>query len=313
MTRLKIVLPELARAHLADLDGDVETAWYENADGCLANVGGAEVVWFHLRPRRLERVLDAGRAVRWLTTLATGLDRWPFELVRERGLLVTNGAGLGAIPISEYVVMGLLAGLKGLPQLVRAQGERTWLRSPPALGELYGKRALIYGYGHIGRAIGERLRPFGVSVTGVRRHPGGDPDVVDDRSWQSRLSETDLLILAVPLTSATRGLVGEAQLSALPDGAWVANIARGGLVDEPALIRALESGRLGGAYLDVTATEPLPADSPLWSMANVLITPHSSWATDRIMGRAADLFRDNLARYRSGQALRNVVDLAAGY
>src|SRR6266481_1484094 len=107
MTSLKIVLPELARAHLADLDGDVEAAWYENADGCLANVGGAEVVWFHLRPRHLERVLDAGRAVRWLTTLATGLDRWPFELVRERGLLVTNGAGLGAIPISEYVVMGL--------------------------------------------------------------------------------------------------------------------------------------------------------------------------------------------------------------
>jgi phosphoglycerate dehydrogenase-like enzyme len=218
-----------------------------------------------------------------------------------------------AIPISEYVVMGLLAGLKGLPELVRAQDRRDWLKGPPSLSEINGKRALIYGYGGIGRAIGERLRPFGVTVTGVRRHPGDEPGVIAASDWEARLPETDLLILSVPLTGTTGALVGEAQLAALPKGAWVANIARGGLLDEGALIGALKSGHLGGAYLDVTDPEPLPADSELWSLPNVILTPHTSWASKRMLERGAEIFLDNLDRYRRGLALRNVVDLGAGY
>ncbi|MDQ6878988.1 MAG: D-2-hydroxyacid dehydrogenase [Candidatus Dormibacteraeota bacterium] len=310
---MKVLLPQrlepLVRRVLSDVDG----AWYTDTHSCLAALPGAEVFWVDFGIKDIEVVIDAGADLKWVTTAATGLNGWPLELIAKRNLVLTNGAGLGAIPISEYVVMGLLAGLKALPELVRAQDRHEWLRHPPSMAEMYGKRALIYGYGNIGRAIGERLRPFGVSVTGVRRHPNDEPGIIAGAEWESRLPETDLLILSVPLTAATTALIGVAQLAALPAGAWVANIARGGLIDEDALIAALKSGHLGGAYLDVTTTEPLPAESELWSLPNVILSPHSSWATEHLMERAAEVFLDNIDRYRRGAALRNVADLREGY
>ena len=241
------------------------------------------------------------------------MDGVPLDLLRERNVVLTNGSGVGAIPISEHVVMALLAGLKGLPELLRAQDRREWLEGPPTNAEMYGKRALIYGYGGIGRAIGDRLRPFGVTVTGVRRHPAGEAGVVAAEDWQARLPETDLLILSVPLTSATNALVGNAELAALSKGAWIANIARGRLIDQNALIAALKSGHLGGAYLDVTDPEPLPPESELWSLPNVIITPHSSGATRKQIERATEIFIDNFDRYLRGDRLRNLVDMDAGY
>ena len=310
---LKLVLSERFRPHLQHLPSDVETAWYTDQETCISALGGAEVLWVDNPLDSIEAVVEAGAGLRWLTTHATGVDGWPLELFERRGLVLTNGAGMGAIPISEYVVMAVLAGLKGLPELVRAQDRREWLKQPPSFGELHGKRALIYGYGSIGRAIGQRLQPFGVSVTGVRRHPGDEPGVIAATEWEARLPETDLLIISVPLTTGTRALVGEPQLAALPSGAWVVNIARGNLIDEGALISALKSGRLGGAYLDVTQTEPLPPESELWSLPNVIISPHSSWASNEFRNRAAAIFLDNLDRYRRKEPLRNVVDLVAGY
>jgi phosphoglycerate dehydrogenase-like enzyme len=261
----------------------------------------------------IDKAIEAGVDLKWVTTQGTGVDYWPLPLLQQRHLLLTNGAGIGAIPISEYVVMGLLAGLKGLPDLVRAQDRHEWHEPPPSLAELHGKRALIYGYGGIGRAIAERLKPFGVSVTGVRRTPGDEPGVIAATDWESRLPETDLLILSVPLTGATRALVGASQLASLPKGAWVANIARGALIDEAALVASLKSGHLGGAYLDVTDPEPLPKESELWGLTNLILTPHSSWATEHQMERAAEMFLDNFERYRRGEPLKNVVDLTAGY
>jgi phosphoglycerate dehydrogenase-like enzyme len=310
---MKVVLPERLRPVLSRLPSGAEIAWYSDTDTCLAALPGAEVFWVDFGVKHLERAIKAGTDLKWVTTAGTGVDGWPLTLLEERSLVLTNGAGVGAIPISEYVVMGLLAGLKGLPELVRAQDRREWLKRPPSLAEIHGRRALIYGYGSIGRAIAARLRPFGVSVTGVRRNPGDEADVIDATDWEARLPETDLLILSVPLTTATKALVGKAQLAALPQGAWVANIARGGLIDEGALVEALKSGHLGGAYLDVTEPEPLPPESELWSLPNVVLTPHSSWATEHLMERGAEIFLDNFDRYRRGAALRNVVDLHAGY
>ena len=310
---MKVVLPERVRPTLAGFPSGPEIAWYTDSDSCLAALPGAEVFWVDFGVNDLARAIEAGTDLRWVTTAATGVDGWPLALLEKRNLVLTNGAGVGAIPISEYVVMGLLAGLKGLPELVRAQDRHEWLKRPPSLAEINGKRALIYGYGSIGRAIGARLRPFGVSVTGVRRNPGGEEGVIGATDWETRLPDTDLLILTVPLTAATRALVGTAQLAALPKRAWVANIARGGLIDEGALIDALKSGHLGGAYLDVTDPEPLPAESELWSLPNVILTPHSSWATEHLLERGAEIFLDNLDRYRGGVPLRNVVDLKAGY
>ena len=310
---MKVVLPERLRPVLSRFPSNSEIAWYTDTDSCLAALPGAEVFWVDFGVKNLERAIKAGTDLKWVTTAGTGVDGWPLALLEERNLVLTNGAGVGAIPISEYVVMGLLAGLKGLPELVRAQDRREWLKRPPSLAELDGKRALIYGYGSIGRAIGVRLQPFGVSVTGVRRNPGDEAGVIAPTDWEARLPETDLLILSVPLTRATSALVGKAQLASLPKGAWVANIARGGLIDEGALVDALKSGHLGGAYLDVTETEPLSPESDLWSLPNVILTPHSSWATEHLMERGAEIFLDNFDRYRRGVALRNVVDLRAGY
>jgi phosphoglycerate dehydrogenase-like enzyme len=310
---VKVVLPERLRPLVSRLPSDPEIAWYTDTDTCVAAVPGAEVVWVDFVVKDIAAAIQAGTDLKWVTTAATGVNGWPLALLEKRELVLTNGAGVGAIPISEYAVMGLLAGLKGMPALVRAQDSREWLDRPPSRAEMNGKRALIYGYGSIGRAIGERLRPFGVSVTGVRRNPGDEPGVIASTDWESRLPETDLLILSVPLTGATSALVGATQLAALPKGAWVANIARGGLIDEGALIAALKSGHLGGAYLDVTQTEPLPAESELWSLPNVVLTPHSSWATEHLLERAAEIFVDNFDRYLRGAALRNVVDFQEGY
>ena len=309
---MKVVLTDRLRKLVPSLQG-AQVVWYSDDDSCLAALPGAEVFWVDFAVKDISRAIEIGTDLRWLTTQGTGVDGWPLDLIEQRGLVLTNGAGVGAIPISEYVVMALLAGLKGLPQLMRAQDRGEWLDQPPSKAEMYGKRAMIYGYGGIGRAIAERLRPFGVTVTGVRRNPGDEPDVIADSNWEARLPETDLLILSVPLTGATSALVCESQLAALPKGAWVANIARGGLIDEKALIASLKSGHLGGAYIDVTDPEPLPKDSELWSLPNVVLTPHSSWATEHQLERAAEIFIHNFDRYRAGQPLKNVVDLRAGY
>ena len=310
---MKVVLPERLKPVLSRLPSDPEIAWYTDTASCLAAMPGAEVLWVHFGLTDIDTVFKAGTDLKWVTSAATGVDGWPLDILRERNVVLTNGSGVGAIPISEYVVMGLLAGLKGLPEMVRAQDRREWLKSPPSTAELHGKHALIYGYGGIGRAIADRLRPFGVTVTGVRRNPGDEAGVIGAAGWEARLPETDLLILSVPLTGATSALVGKNQLAALPKGAWVANIARGGLIDQEALIAALKSGHLGGAYLDVTDPEPLPADSELWSLPKVIITPHASWATEHLMERAAEIFVDNFDRYLRGAELRNVVDMGAGY
>lgn len=310
---MKVVLPERLRPVIARVLSDVDIGWYTDTHSCLAALPGADVLWVDFGLKDIAVMIDAGTDLRWVTTAGTGVDGWPLALLEKRKVVLTNGAGVGAIPISEYVVMGLLAGLKGLPELVRAQDRREWLKDPPSMAEIDGKRALIYGYGGIGRAIGERLRPFGVAVTSVRRNPSDEPGVIATTDWEARLPETDLLILSVPLTGATSAIVGKAQLAALPKGAWVANVARGALIDESALIAALKSGHLGGAYLDVTDPEPLPPESELWSLPNVILTPHTSWATEHLYERAAEIFLDNLDRYRRGAALRNVVDLRAGY
>jgi phosphoglycerate dehydrogenase-like enzyme len=310
---VKVVLSDRLKPIISRLPSDPEIAWYSDNDSCLAALPGAEVFWVDFKVKDIAKAIEAGADLKWLTTQGTGMDGWPLALIKERHLVLTNGAGVGAIPISEYVVMGLLAGLKGFPELVRAQDRREWLNTPPSRAEMYGKRALIYGYGGIGRAIAARLRPFGVQVTGVRRNPGDEPGVIAATDWEAALPETDLLILSVPLTGTTTALVSTAQLAALPKGSWVANIARGGLIDFAALIASLKSGHLGGAYLDVTDPEPLPSDSDLWSLPNVVITPHSSWATEHQLERAAEIFRENFDRYLRGEALRNVVDLEAGY
>jgi phosphoglycerate dehydrogenase-like enzyme len=245
------------------------------------------------------------------------VDRIATSLVRERALQVTNARGVFSRPIAEYVVMMSLAVARRLPQLLELQRERTW---QPLRGRELGELTIgIVGYGSIGAEVARLLEPFGCRIIATRRHPergvGDAPNVelfgldhLDDL-----LRASDILVVAAPLTDETAGLIGAEQLGLMREGAWLVNIARGRLIDEHALRRALEAGWIGGAVLDVFSEEPLSPESPLYRTPNLIITPHTSWASDRVIERTVDLFVDNLRRDRAGEPLRNLVDLEAGY
>ena len=311
---MRLALPVRFQEQLASLPDSVTVTWYSGAAECPAAVAGAQVLWLEFGlQEEIVAALEAGPDLRWVFTPGAGMDRQPLATYRERGIILTNGAGLASVPIAEYTVMAILAAAKGLPALLRAQDRAEWLKKPPGRREVLGSKALIVGYGNIGRAIAERLLGFGVEVTGVRRRPDSRPEVIGPGEWRTRIGEFDWVILGAPPTAETAQLIGPAELAGMKDGAWLLNISRGALVDQDALISALKEGRIGGAYLDVTDPEPLPAASELWKLPNVIITPHSSWASERFSDRSADLFLDNLVRFQEGRELLNVVDLEAGY
>jgi phosphoglycerate dehydrogenase-like enzyme len=227
-------------------------------------------------------------------------------------VILTNGAGINAVAVAEYAVMGILVAAKRFDTVLRAQDEHVWLKDAPGKIELADTRALVIGYGTIGAMIGDRLAAFGIDVTGVTR-TGRDATLTPD-AWRTRLGEFDWVVLAAPSTDATKTLIGSGELAAMKDSAWLINIARGDMIDDEALLAALRSGQIGGAFLDPTHPEPLPADHPLWSAPNTILTMHLSGRSQtRMFKRGAAMFLDNLQAYRAGSAMRNVADLAAGY
>jgi phosphoglycerate dehydrogenase-like enzyme len=252
-----VVLPEWYRDLVApSLDG-ARPAWYGDGESALRALRRADAFWHELwgpgQPE-LPELLDAAPQVRWIHVSSAGVEWVDLDLLRRRRVRLTNGAGLHAPPIAEHVVMCMLAARRGLLPLLRAQAEHRWERHFGGRAELDGARVLVLGYGLIGRAIAAKAKALGAQVTGVRRRGPAD--------WRDRLRETDFLVVAAPLTPATRGIVGSRELRALKPGAWVINIARGPLIDEAALLKALD-GDLGGAALDVFDQEPLPEDHPL--------------------------------------------------
>ncbi|MCB2078608.1 MAG: D-2-hydroxyacid dehydrogenase [Novosphingobium sp.] len=273
----------------------------------------AEIGWFDSFD--LPSTYEATRLatnMKWLNTLAAGIDPFPLDLLRERSVTMTNGAGLNAITIAEYAVMGMLVIAKGYREVVRSQERREWLHEAPGKQELYGSKALIVGAGGIGGRVGELLRPWGVDVTGVRRRPA--PGVLTADEWRSRLGDFDWVIIAVPSTPDTDKMMGAAEFAAMKPGASVLNFARGAVLDQDALMDALERGTVGGAFLDVTDPEPLPSDHPLWTFDNVHITSHlSGRSQDKLFLRSADRFVENLELWKQGKPLVSQVDLSLGY
>jgi len=313
---LRLALPSPFREQLeGKLPSDVSVAWFGNAQESLTAVADADVLWLGIGMRGEATVaaLDAGPRLRWVHTHGAGTDRHPLEAFRAHGVIFTNGSGIGSVPIAEYVVMAMLAAAKGLPDLIRLQAQHEWRRRDVTADELLGSNALILGYGAIGQAVGARLVPFGVDVTGVRRRPDGAPGVIGLDDWRSRLETFDWIIISTILTPETRQMIGAAELARMRPSAWIFNISRGGNIDQAALIKALQDGHIGGAYLDVTDSEPLPKESVLWDMPNVIITPHSSWSSSNITRRSAELFLELLKQFRSGAQLSNTIDLEHGY
>jgi phosphoglycerate dehydrogenase-like enzyme len=232
--------------------------------------------------------------------------------VLERGVRLTTSSGTAAEPIAQTAIAGVLMLARNFPRWLTGQRERKWNPLPAAdfPRDLRGQTMLVYGLGPIGVEIARLARLLGLKIIGVRRK-SAPVEHVDEMHTPDKLTELlprcDWLTVACPLTSETRGMFNAALLGKLPRGARFINISRGEVVDEPALIAAIENGQLGGAYLDVFMQEPLPADSPLWDLPNVIVTPHNSTASAGNDPRINALFLDNLKRWNANQPLINEV------
>ena len=273
----------------------------------------------------LSRTLFAAApSLRWVHSAAAGVGSLLSAEVVASDVIVTNSAGVHAVPMAETVLAGVLALLRGLDLAGAAQREGRWDKGSfvsveTPVREASDCRVLVVGAGGIGGEVARRFAAFGASCVGVRRRvalgaPPGFARVVGPEALDAELPSADVLVLAAPGTHATRGLLDARRLDLLPVGAIVVNVARGALLDEGALAARVRDGRVRGAVLDVFADEPLPAASPLWSLPSVIVTPHVSGVSPhRFWARAVPLVLDNWARYRAGEPLRNVVDKGAGY
>ena len=310
VTVLSALVRPLVEPHLPEW---VEARFFRSIDEMLELAPEAEIGWFDLehKPPMIEAIRRAEK-LKWLNSIYAGLDFLPFDVLRERGTIITNGAGINAITIAEYVVMGMLTIAKGYREVVRAQDRHEWLLDSPGKRELAGSKALLLGYGAIGKLIEARLTAFDVAVTTVRRTPAGT--ALGPDQWRARLGEFDWIILAVPATPDTDAMIGAAELAAMKPEAVLLNIARGAVVDQDALIAALTEKRIAAAFLDVTTPEPLSADSALWTLANAHVTMHlSGRAQDKMYRRSAERFVANLHRWGLGEPVEPRFDLDLGY
>jgi phosphoglycerate dehydrogenase-like enzyme len=281
----------------------------------------AEVYFGFGIPRDL--FLEA-KKLRWVHSAAAGVGTALHDEMRKSDVILTNSAGIHAIPIAEYVVAGVLHFLRGLDVALDQQRTANWDKSffvaaDAPLREMDTVRALIIGTGGLGGETGKRLAALGARVTGVRRRveigpPPGFDRVVPLAQLDEELPAHDVVVLAAPMTPETNGLMTARRLDLLPPSAIVVNVARGTLLDDGALVDRLKSGRLRGAVLDVFREEPLAAGSPLWQLRQVLLTPHiSPVSPGRFWPRQLDLFLGNWDRYIRGEPLVNMVDKTAGY
>jgi phosphoglycerate dehydrogenase-like enzyme len=305
------------------------------ADGPLDDVEVMLRGW--ISSDAFDRILTRAPRLSWVHSATSGVERALTPSALERGVVVTNARGVFSRPIAEYVVMMILAVSRRLPQLLELQRERTW--QPLEGTELRDVTVGIVGLGSIGRAVGALATAFGCRVVAVRRRgeagegstvstTDGDRDadagdrplgeVMLDRvggpeTLPELLAESDFIVLAAPLTPETEEMINAETLALVKPGAWLINVARGRLIDERALIRALRDGQLGGAVLDTFRDEPLPPMSSFYDLPNVIVTPHTAWSSGRVLDRSVELFCDNLRRFAAGEPLLNVVDPSAGY
>ena len=314
MTKTKLVMAGLVRPLIEPRLPDwVEPHWFMSKEEALELAPLAEIGWFDMYDKKdMVGVISAATNMKWLNSIYAGVDGMPLEQLKAQGTMVTNGAGINAITIAEYVVMGMLNIAKGYRDVMRAAEQKEWLLDSPGKVELFGSKALLLGYGAIGKLIEERLKAFNVDVTVVRRTPG--PTSLAPDAWQARLGEFDWVILAVPATPETTEMIGADELAAMKQSAVIVNIARGEVIDQDALVKALQDKQIGGAFLDVTTPEPLPADHVLWTLDNCHISMHlSGRAQGKMFVRSAERFFENLERYRKGEPLSPLVNLDLGY
>jgi phosphoglycerate dehydrogenase-like enzyme len=269
----------------------------------------------------LAEVVTGAPRLRWIHATSAGAGEWvrqaelaPDALER---VAVTTSSGVHAVPLAEFAIFGLLAVAKDLPRLAADQRAKAWPEVRRPLRELRDQTLFLVGLGAIGRETARLGKALGMRTVGFRRTEGPPPEWVDEVHGPQRLPElagqADAMVVSLPMTDQTAGLVDRATIERLPSSCIFVNVGRGGVVDEPALVDALAGRRIAGAVLDVFATEPLPADSPLWTLPNVLVTAHAAALSARENERIVELFVDNLRRYLDGRPLRNVVEAGVYY
>ena len=308
MRLLVIAPPDFAPLQLLREEApDVEIVVGSDASSLRESAGAADAVL--LAPRSGPAITELWRdlrSLRWIHTLAAGVESLPFDLLRRSEAVVTNSRGLYGDALGEFAIAAMLWFAKDLRRLVRNQDARRW--EPYDVERLEGRTAGIIGYGGIGQAVGRRAAALGMRVLAVRRRQEfGDPTIEDV------LSESDYVVMSAPLTPGTHRLISRSRLALMKPGAVFINVGRGGTVDEDALIAALQNGRIRGAALDVFETEPLSPAHPLWQLENVLISPHTADHTEDAHERAMRFFIENLRRFRAGESLENVVDKVEQY
>lgn len=289
-----------------------------------------EVLYTYPSPTTLE----VAPRLRWVQLHTAGADHLIDTPLWRSDIRITTASGIHAVTIAEYVLGSMLAFSRRFPRMFFYQQRAEWPsgRWEKFLGrELRGSTVCVVGYGSIGREVARQAHCLGMRVLAVKRNPEqradpgfrlpgtGDPDgsiperIYPPEELHEALRQSDYVVVAVPSTPTTRRLIGAAELRAMPSHAYLVNIARGDVVDQAALVLALQEGWIGGAGLDVFDPEPLPADSPLWRMDNVILSPHVSGFTPHYDDYATDLFAENLRRYLAGEPLLNLVDRARGY
>jgi phosphoglycerate dehydrogenase-like enzyme len=256
--------------------------------------------------------------LRWVQTQATGVEHMLGPGILRDDVVLTNASGAHAIPIAEYVLGTMLMFVKLMPQFFAQKQKKQWQFHTPT--RLWGRTVGVVGLGSIGEEVARLARAFGMRVVACRRSQaapasgvGFADELLPAAHLHQLLAQSDFVALCVPLTPQTTGLMGEAELRAMKPTAYLINISRGKVVDEPALVRALQEGWIAGAALDVVTTEPLPEDSELWEMPNVILTPHVSGIFGEMRAEVTELFCRNLKRYLDGEELFNVVDRSRGY
>lgn len=264
--------------------------------------------------------LDQAKSLRWFHAASAGVEHLDLKAIHDHGVVLTNSRGVSAPNMAEHALGMMIALARRFPRLMREQAAHSWRddETHREVRELDGETVVIIGTGHIGSQLARRAAAFGMRVEGVRRRSHTDNPPNFDRVWSTEelsdaLAGADHVVVTLPDTPETRGLLDALALAACKPGALIYNVGRGPVIDTGALVAALQTGHLGGAGLDVTDPEPLPADSPLWDLENVLITAHTSGATPRYWERQELLISDNLARFLEGRPLRNLVDFEHAY
>jgi phosphoglycerate dehydrogenase-like enzyme len=310
--------PTLAEA-IRDRWPQMRVVYLANYDTLAKELPDAHIfVGASLRPEQFAHA----KQLKWVHSTAAGISQLMYPELRNSGVIVTNPSGIFSPPMAEHTMGMILALARNFPDTVRFQDAAKWAQQdlwdkPQHLSEVNGSLLLIVGYGSIGRELAKRAQAFGMRIWGVTRSGKGDTTHAERIQPASELHQAlphaDYIVIAAPDTPETKHLIGAEQIARMKRGARLINIGRGSLLDEAALMAALQSGQLSGAALDVTTPEPLPSDSALWKAPNLFITPHTSGVSDRLWQRETELLLRLLDEWFAGKELSNRVDLSRGY